>query len=109
MTRRHFPAACAGLSAALASPAGAAAAPGPINERNEAYRQELEQYFRGYLVDGYSARAAKSWRRSYTSVGAFLRSVEPNRERYRTMFNPPPLERTGRCGGCPLSTGRHRS
>lgn len=101
MTRRHFPAACAGVSAALASPAGAAAAPGPIGERNDAYRQELEQYFRGYLVDEYPARAAKMWRRSYASVGAFLRSVEPNRARYRTIFNPPPLERTGPVGRKP--------
>ena len=99
MTRRRFPTACAGVSAALASPAsasaGAAAAPGPVERRNDAYRQELEQYFRHYLVDEYPARAAKMWHRSYTGVAAFLRSVEPNRQRYRQMFGPPGFERTG--------------
>jgi hypothetical protein len=91
MTRRRFPAACAGVSAALAAPAP----PGPIDQRNEAYREELEQYFRRYLVDDYPARAARLWQRSYTSVPAFLRSVEPNRRRYRAIFSPPPLERSG--------------
>jgi dienelactone hydrolase len=97
MTRRRFPAAFAGVSAALASPAGAAAAaaPGPIEQRNDAYRQQLEQYFRKYLVDEYPARASKMWHRSYTGVAAFLRSVEPNRRRYREIFAPPAFERTG--------------
>jgi hypothetical protein len=104
MTRRRFPAACAGVSAALASPAGAAPAPpGPIDQRNEAYRQELEQYFRSYLVEEYPARAARLWRRSYTGVPAFLRSVEPNRERYRAMFSPPAFERSGAVERKPLA------
>lgn len=95
MTRRHFSTACAAAPAGMASPAGVAAQPGPIDQRNEAYRQELERYFRSYLVDEYPARAAKRWQRSYTGVDAFLRSVEPNRARYRAIFSPPGLERTG--------------
>jgi len=98
ITRRRFPAACAGTAAALGSQTGSAAAPasaGPIEQRNEAYSQELERYFRAQLVEEYPGRAAKLWRRSYTSVAAFQRSVEPNRERYRAMFAPPAFERTG--------------
>jgi hypothetical protein len=79
------------LFAAAAAPA-AAQAPGikgQTDQRNESYAQELEQYFRRYLVDQYPARAAKAWHRSYASVTAFVESVESNRERYRKIFSPP--------------------
>jgi hypothetical protein len=66
-----------------------------INKRNQAYSDELEQYFRDYLVEQYPARAAKAWNRSYANFDAFLRSVEPNRERYRKIFSPPDLRPTG--------------
>ena len=95
MTRREFSTACAALPAGAVAPSGAAAALAPIDERNEAYRQELERYFRGYLVEEYPARAGRLWQRSYTGVDAFVRSVEPNRARYRGIFSPPRLERTG--------------
>lgn len=95
MTRRDFSAAFAALPAGMSAQAPAAAPANPIEKRNEAYREELEQYFRNYLVDQYPARAAKTWQRSYSGVDAFLRSVEPNRARYRAIFAPPPLERSG--------------
>ena len=63
--------------------------------RNEAYGGELEQYFRDYLVTKYPERAAKAWHRSYGSQAAFLKSVEPDRARYRRMFSPPDLEPAG--------------
>src|SRR5574340_864640 len=89
MTRRRFHTLCAGAAALSATP------PAEINRRNEAYGNELEQYFRNYLVEQYPARAARAWRRSYTGVPAFLRSVEPNRARYRAIFSPPSFDRTG--------------
>lgn len=66
-----------------------------VKQRNEKYAEDLERYFRKRLVDEYPARAAKAWRRSYASVPAFLKSVEPNRQRYRRMFAPPELRPTG--------------
>ncbi|MEK7407340.1 MAG: hypothetical protein AAB225_19875 [Acidobacteriota bacterium] len=66
-----------------------------IDKRNEAYAGDIERYFRESLVEQYPARAAKAWNRSYTSPRAFLKSVEPNRARYRRMFSPPDLKPTG--------------
>jgi hypothetical protein len=66
-----------------------------IKQRNEAYGAELEQYFRDFLVAKYPERAAKTWHRSYESQAAFLKSVEPNRARYRRMFSPPDLQPSG--------------
>jgi hypothetical protein len=34
-----------------------------------------------YLVDQYSERSSSAWNRDYSSIDAFLRSVEPNRGR----------------------------
>ena len=86
------------LALVLASACGALAA-GDVAEqakqRNEAYGDELEQYFRDYLVTQYPERAAKAWHRSYENQEAFLKSVEPNRQRYRRMFAPPDLKPTG--------------
>src|SRR5580765_7237398 len=64
-------------------------------QRNQAYGNELEQYFRDYLVTQYPERAAMAWHRSYENQEAFLKSVEPNRQRYRRMFAPPNLKPTG--------------
>lgn len=86
------------LAAAFAAALNTAAAQlntETINERNEAYGTELEQYFRDYLVAQYPARAATLWRRSYTNEREFLKSVEPNRERYRRMLSPPDLKAVG--------------
>lgn len=65
-------------------------------ERNTAYGSTLESYLRDDIVSGYDARAARFWHRDYSSVSAFLESVEPNRARYRTMLAPPDLHATGR-------------
>ena len=66
-----------------------------MKERNEAYGNELEQYFRDYLVTQYPERAAKAWHRKYENETAFLKSVEANRERYRRIFSPPDLKPSG--------------
>ncbi len=66
-----------------------------IQQRNERYAGEMETYFRNFLVRDYPGRAAKAWNRSYVDIAAFLKSVQPNRERYRRMFAPPDLKPTG--------------
>jgi len=92
------------LALVLAS-ACAALAAGDVAEqtkqRNEAYGNELEQYFRDYLVTQYPERAASAWHRSYENEEAFLKSVEPNRQRYRRIFSPPDLKATGRLSASP--------
>jgi hypothetical protein len=86
------------LALATALAAGADL-PDPMRARNQRYANEIEQYFRNYLVRDYPERSRQAWTRSYASVPAFLKSVEPNRERYRHMLAPPdwkpvgPLER----------------
>ena len=82
-------------AAALLAVAAHAQLPEDVVKRNDAYGRELESYFRETLVDGYPGRAAQLWHRSYASADLFLKSVEPNRERYRRMIAPPPLKRTG--------------
>ena len=82
------------LITALALPA-ADDVPQRFKQRNTAYGAELEQYFRDYLVARYPERAAGAWNRSYVNEAAFLKSVEPNRERYRRIFQPPDLKPTG--------------
>jgi hypothetical protein len=66
-----------------------------VTERNDAYAVELEQHFREFLVRQYPERAARAWNRSYANEKAFLKSVEPNRERYRRVFSPPDLKPSG--------------
>jgi hypothetical protein len=73
----------------------AADTPEEIKQRNDGYGNELEQYFRDYLVVKYPGRAGGLWHRSYDSESAFLKSVAPNRERYRRIFSPPDLKPTG--------------
>jgi hypothetical protein len=68
---------------------------GRVSERNQRYRKELEDWFRQWIVDGYPDRARAAWRRDYSSLGAYERSVEPNRERWRALLNPPPLAISG--------------
>ena len=63
--------------------------------RNDAYASQLEHYLLHGLIADYPARAQQAWHRDYSSVDAFVRSVEPNRERWRKMLNPPVLEKTG--------------
>ncbi|MBC8869492.1 MAG: hypothetical protein H8E44_08745 [Planctomycetes bacterium] len=64
-------------------------------ERTDAYATQLETYLRKWLVDEYPERAAKAWNRDYSSVEAFLASVERNRERWREVIKPPELTKTG--------------
>ncbi len=79
----------------LLPPAGLPQAAEEIRQRNERYGAELEQHFRRLLVEGYPERAGRLWNRVYTSIDAFLRSVEPNRQRYRRLLSPPALVPTG--------------
>ena len=64
-------------------------------ERTDAYAAQLEAYLRKWLVDDYPERAAKAWNRDYTSIEAFVKSVEPNRRRWRGVLKPPELRKTG--------------
>jgi len=66
-----------------------------VNERNHRYQRELEDWFRRWIVDEYPTRAGASWRRDYSSVEAYQRSVEPNWQRWRAILNPPPLPISG--------------
>jgi hypothetical protein len=90
------------VSTLLGLPAGAPGqAPGDLKQlkpfedaRNGAYAEQLESWLRRLLVDEYPARAAKAWSRDYSSVAAFLKSVEPNREGWRRVLKPPVLAKT---------------
>lgn len=64
-------------------------------ERTNQYAATLEDYLGKWLVDGYPERAAKVWNRDYRSVEAFLKSVEPNRQRWRKVVKPPELKELG--------------
>jgi len=64
-------------------------------ERTDAYAAQLEAWLRDYLVDQYPQRAAQAWHRDYTSVKAFLKSVEPQRQGWRNVIKPPALVKTG--------------
>lgn len=66
-----------------------------VNERNDRYSDELELWLRSWLVDDYPERSQRLWSRDYGSIEAFVKSVEANRERWRKVLNPPPLEPTG--------------
>jgi hypothetical protein len=65
-------------------------------KRTNDYAARLEAYLRKMLVEDYPARAAKTWHRDYSSVEAFLKSVEPNREHWRRVIKPPTLAKTGK-------------
>ena len=65
------------------------------NERNIAYANQLENYLRLYLVEQYDERASKFWDRDYSSIDAFKRSVESNREKWESeVVKPPVLRKT---------------
>ena len=65
------------------------------NGRNERYKNQLELWLRKWLVDDYPERSSRLWSRSYESIDAFLESVEPGRQGWRKVLNPPELEPTG--------------
>lgn len=60
-------------------------------ERTDAYAAQLENYLKQYLIDQYDERAAKAWNRDYSSIDAFVRSVEPNRARWKSVVIKPPV------------------
>lgn len=65
-------------------------------DRTNAYAIQLENYLNLYLVDQYDDRATNTWHRDYSSIDAFIRSIEPNRNRYRSvMIKPPILTKSG--------------
>ena len=53
-----------------------------VDDRQHLLRNETEEYLRGLVMD-YEPRRQQHWNRDYSSVEAFQRSVEPNRERWR--------------------------
>lgn len=77
------------------APASASHYGTPIRERLNTYEGTLERWLQDDIVNGYAARAAKRWHRDYSSVAAYLRSVEPNRARYHAMFALPGLRPEG--------------
>lgn len=64
-------------------------------QRTDDYAAQLESYLHKWLVDDYPERAKKAWDRDYDSVDSFLKSVEPNRRRWRNVIKPPELAKTG--------------
>jgi dienelactone hydrolase len=65
-------------------------------DRTDAYAAQLENYLRNYLIDQYDQRSSEAWHRDYSSIDAFERSVEPNRERWASVvIKPPVLTKSG--------------
>ncbi len=64
-------------------------------ERTNDYKQQIETYLQSWIIEEYEERTNKAWNRDYSSIDAFKRSVEPNRERWRAVLNPPVLRKTG--------------
>jgi dienelactone hydrolase len=64
-------------------------------ERTEQYKHQLETYLQRWIIEDYPERADKAWNRDYSSIDAFKRSVEGNRERWMALLNPPELRKTG--------------
>ncbi len=64
-------------------------------QRTDDYAAQLETHLRKWLVEDYAGRAEKAWNRDYGSIKALLRSVEPNRGRWRRVVKPPELPKTG--------------
>lgn len=64
-------------------------------ERTDIYKDQIEVYLQSWILEGYEDRANEAWNRDYSSIDAFKRSVEPNRERWRAILNPPVLRKTG--------------
>ena len=64
-------------------------------ERTDAYKDQMEAYLQHLIIDEYKDRANEAWNRDYSSIDAFERSVEPNRERWKAVLNPPLFRKTG--------------
>ncbi len=94
----------AGLAALAGQGPGVASAQQPASDDGKAfeeqrtgeYASQLESYLRKWLVDDYPARAERSWNRDYSSVEAFLKSVEPHRRRWQEeVVRPLELTKSG--------------
>jgi len=98
-----------GLSCLLFGPASTAAEGSASTKelevaeekRTNAYAAQLEAWLRQMLVEQYPERAAKAWHRDYTSIKAFVKSVEPNRAHWRNVIKPPKLAQTGKLERAP--------
>ena len=66
-----------------------------MERRTIEYKDELINYLQQWILEGYRARADKAWNRDYSSIDAFQRSVNSNREQWRDILNPPELRKTG--------------
>ena len=66
-----------------------------MQQRTDHYKDQLVTYLQEWIIDGYDTRAADAWHRDYSSLDAFQRSVEPNRNRWRSILKPPELMKTG--------------
>jgi dienelactone hydrolase len=64
-------------------------------ERTLEYKDQLVKYLQKWIIEDYPERAEKAWNRDYSSIDAFIRSVDPNRERWRAVLNPPAFRKTG--------------
>lgn len=71
--------------------------------RNNRYDRQIESYLRRWLVDDYAARSGKAWHRDFSSVDAFMASVEPNRRRWAALLKSPALPATGPLQRMPLT------
>lgn len=95
--------ACIGLATAADEPPAPGVDLKSFEEtRTERYADQLEAWLSDWLVNQYPQRASQAWQRDYSSVDAFLASVEPNRLRWKKVLNPPDLKATG-----PLRTSPH--
>lgn len=83
------------VGAAQPVPSAKAKSDPAIDERNNAYARQLETHLRKWLVDDYPSRAQEAWHRDYSGIDAFVRSVEPNRQRWARVLNPPALKKSG--------------
>ncbi|MFV1964311.1 MAG: alpha/beta hydrolase family protein [Pirellulaceae bacterium] len=66
-----------------------------VAKRNQEYGRQLEAHLADWLVQKYENRAEAAWQRDYSSIEAFVASVEPNRRRWRAILSPPELPVTG--------------
>jgi dienelactone hydrolase len=82
----------------LLTPAAALAQTGTPGaaDRNDAYAKTLERELQRFILEEYPARAARLWRRDYSSEQALMSSVEPNRRRYRDFIAPPEWRTEGK-------------
>lgn len=62
-------------------------------KRLDKYELELEDYMKNYLIDEYGERALNQWNRDYSSIPSYIRSLEPNISRWKSVVIKPPILR----------------